>query len=166
MFRRNRRAKWHQRNRAGFTLSSGFATDGRAPKWINASHVIGECNEPPSSSTRLRFNKKLCSSIIPLFAGIFRWIWQFSHVQNQFPYEYSGIYFHAFQPQFVRTPMTDGRLNIASKFIYPDVEQWVPQALKSVMANNDGHSAGCLSHEFLVWCQVNLSESSKSLHFL
>ena len=57
--------------------------------------------------------------------------------------------------------MTDGRLNIASKFIYPDVEQWVPQALKSVMANNDGHSAGCLSHEFLVWCQVNLSESSK-----
>ena len=81
------------------------------------------------------------------------------NIQNQFPYEYSGIYFHAFQPQFIRTPMTDGRLKIASKFIYPDVDQWVQQALKSVKAANDGYSAGCLSHEFLVWCQINLSKA-------
>jgi len=97
-------------------------------------------------------------AVLPVYGSTKSYVLQLSRsLQNQFPYEYSGIYFHAFQPQFVRTPMTDGRLNIASKFIYPDVEQWVPQALKSVMANNDGHSAGCLSHEFLVWCQANLS---------
>jgi len=98
-------------------------------------------------------------SVLPAYGATKSYVLQLSRsLQNQFPYEYSGIYFHAFQPQFIRTPMTDGHLKFTSKFVYPDVDQWVHQALKSVMATNDGHSAGCLSHEFLVWCQINLSK--------
>ena len=61
--------------------------------------------------------------------------------------------------------MTDGRMgSLKSKFIYPDVDQWVASALKTVQASNGGHSAGCLSHEFLVWLQVNLSKLSAFIY--
>ena len=87
-------------------------------------------------------------------------------LQNQFPFEYSGVLFHAFHPQFIASPMTKetGWQKLAEIFlpignlswIYPTAAEWAPQALKTV---GQGHSPGWLVHEPLIWGQANIGKN-------
>ena len=75
-------------------------------------------------------------------------------LQNQFLYRFSGVRFHAFHPQFIKTPMTEGKLKIQSRYIFPEASDWIIHALKTV-GKSSGMSVGFFWHEFLVWMQVH-----------
>lgn len=107
-----------------------------------------------------------------------------NELQNQFPYEYSGILFHAFHPQFISSALTDGtgwhrmaqafvpmqsvfptgrleifdcsvlEFSITNTYDLFKADQWAKTALKSV--GHGGHSPGWLLHEPLIWCQAYL----------
>ena len=49
--------------------------------------------------------------------------------------------------------MTEGKLNIQSRYIFPEVSDWIVHALKTV-GKSSGMSVGFFWHEFLVWLQV------------
>jgi len=92
--------------------------------------------------------------LIPVYGATKIYALQLSRsLQNQFPYRFSGVRFHAFHPQFIRTPMTEGKLNIQSRYIFPEVSDWIVHALKTV-GKSSGMSVGFFWHEFLVWLQV------------
>ena len=57
-------------------------------------------------------------------------------------------------PQFIKTPMTEGKLKIQSRYIFPEASDWIIHALKTV-GKSSGMSVGFFWHEFLVWMQVN-----------
>ena len=102
--------------------------------------------------------------VMPAYGATKSYVLQLSRsLQNQFPLEYSGILFHAFHPQFIASPMTQGTgwHKMAEMFvpmgatIYPTAAEWMPQALKSV-GHGNGHSPGWLMHEPLIWAQAHL----------
>jgi len=96
--------------------------------------------------------------LLPHYGASKSYILQLSQcLQEQFPFQYSGICFHAFHPQFIHTPMTANKLGKKSAFSVPDVNDWVRAALKTVQSPiHDGHSAGNLPHEWLIWIQMNV----------
>ena len=94
-------------------------------------------------------------SLIPVYGATKIYALQLSRsLQNQFPYRFSGVRFHAFHPQFIKTPMTEGKLKIESRYIFPEASDWIVHALKTV-GKSSGMSVGYFWHEFLVWLQVN-----------
>ena len=50
--------------------------------------------------------------------------------------------------------MTEGKLKIQSRYIFPEASDWIIHALKTV-GKSSGMSVGFFWHEFLVWMQVN-----------
>jgi len=95
------------------------------------------------------------TSLLPVYGASKIYALQLSRsLQNQFPYRFSGVRFHAFHPQFIKTPMTEGKLKIQNRYIFPESSDWIIHALKTV-GNSSGMSVGFFWHEFLVWLQVN-----------
>ena len=94
-------------------------------------------------------------ALIPVYGATKIYALQLSRsLQNQFPYRFSGVRFHAFHPQFIKTPMTEGKLKIESRYIFPEASDWIVHALKTV-GKSSGMSVGYFWHEFLVWLQVH-----------
>jgi len=99
---------------------------------------------------------------LPLYGASKSFMIQLSQsLQDAYPVHESGVTFHAFHPQFIRTPMTKvldedwkepNRIaeTIKNK-LFPVVEEWVPSALK--MVGRYETSCGWLSHELAVWLQ-------------
>ena len=50
--------------------------------------------------------------------------------------------------------MTEGKLKIESRYIFPEASDWIVHALKTV-GKSSGMSVGYFWHEFLVWLQVH-----------
>ena len=50
--------------------------------------------------------------------------------------------------------MTEGKLKIQSRYIFPEASDWIIHALKTV-GKSSGMSVGFFWHEFLVWMQVH-----------
>jgi len=103
-------------------------------------------------------------AILPVYGSTKIFVRQLSDsLGRSYPSTQNGVVFHEFHPQFVRTPMTtQGPETIdvtgfLQKIIFPDVEEWVKSALKTV-GKHPGGSCGWIFFEPMIYWQLTLEK--------